>query len=249
VDQPYELTFFPALFTAYKVGCRIEIFLRRFSGPPTWDHSHLAFQSEVTLQSASSPVRFDSDSYPIGVDSHAPKCMVNKAHLFEDLCLNEDKGHVSGISNGLAIVGEGTFKFTIKDDEGIQHTIRIKNSLYVPDMRRCLLLPQHWAQEAGDEQTWMELKRQWPYDCVLNWKGGKETIPHQPLTNVPVFYTASSSTRYRAFAATFEAMEASFFQREKVLQLPGRRDLMDDIDPAEFVTSITRKKKRQRMRE
>jgi hypothetical protein len=30
-------------------------------------------------------------------------------------------------------------------------------------------------------------------------------------------------------------MEASFFQREKVLQLPGRRDLMDDIDPAEFV--------------
>jgi len=29
-------------------------------------------------------------------------------------------------------------------------------------------------------------------------------------------------------------MEASFFQREKVLQFPGRRDLMDDIDPAEF---------------
>jgi hypothetical protein len=81
----------------------------------------------------------------------------------------------------------------------------------------------------------MELKRQWPYDCVLYWKGGKKTIPHQPSTNVRVFYTASSSTRYRAFAATFEAMEAFFFQREKVLQFPGRRDLMDDIDPAEFV--------------
>ncbi len=102
-------------------------------------------------------------------------------------------------------------------------------------MKRCLLSPQHWAQEAGDEQTWMELKRQWPYDCVLHWNGGKKTIPHQPSTNVPVFYLASSSTRYRAFAATFEAMEASFFQREKVLQFPGRRDLMDDIDPAEFV--------------
>ena len=155
---------FPALFTAYKVGCQVEAFLRRFSGPSTWVHSHLAFQSEATLQSASSPVRFDSDSYPIGVDSHASKCMVNKAHLFEDLRLNEAKGQVSGISDGLAIAGEGTFKFTIKDDEGIQHTIRIKNSLYVPDMRRCLLSPQHWAQEAGDEQTWMELKRQWPYD-------------------------------------------------------------------------------------
>jgi hypothetical protein len=30
-------------------------------------------------------------------------------------------------------------------------------------------------------------------------------------------------------------MEASFSQREKVLQFPGHRDLMDDIDPAEFV--------------
>jgi hypothetical protein len=57
----------------------------------------------------------------------------------------------------------------------------------------------------------MELKRQWPYGCVLNWKGGKKTIPHQPPTNVPVFYTVSSLMRYHTFAATFEAMEASFF--------------------------------------
>ena len=59
---------------------------------------------------------------------------------------------------GLVIVGEGTFKFNITDDEDKQHTIRIANSIYVPKMRRCLLLPQHWAQEAGDAQTWMELK-------------------------------------------------------------------------------------------
>ena len=69
--------------------------------------------------------------------------MVSKAYLFEDLHLNEAKGQVSGISDGLAIAGKGTFKFTIKDDEGIQHTIRIKNSLYLPDMKRCLLSPQH----------------------------------------------------------------------------------------------------------
>ncbi len=99
--------------------------------------------------------------------------------LFEDLRLNTaDKGQVDGIKNGLAIAGEGTFKFNIKNDRGRQHTIHIKNSLYVPDMRRCLLSPQHWAQEAGDEQTWMELKKQRPYDYVLHWKGGMKTIPH-----------------------------------------------------------------------
>ena len=185
---------FLALFTAFKVGCQVEAFLQCFFGPPTWVHSHLAFQSKVTLQSASPLVRFDSDSYCIGVDSHTLKCMANKVHLFEVLCLNADKGQVNGISGGLAIVGKGTFKFIIKDDEDKQHTICIKNSLYVPDMRRYLLSPQHWAQETGDKQTWMELKRQWPYDFVLNWKGGKHTIPHQPSTNVPVFYTASSLT-------------------------------------------------------
>ena len=45
--------------------------------------------------------------------------MVNKAHLFEDLRLNKDKAQVDRISNGLAIAGKGTFKFNIKDDDGI----------------------------------------------------------------------------------------------------------------------------------
>ena len=174
---------------------------------------------------------------------------VNKAHLFKDLRLTKAKGQVSGISDGLAIAGEGTFKFTIKDNEGIQHTIRIINSLYIPYMRRCLLSPQHWAQEGGDKQTWMELKRQWPYDCVLNWKEGKKTIPHQPSSNVLVFYTASSSTRYRAFAATFEAMEASFFQWEKVLQYPGCHNLIDDIDPVEFIAEENLNYKEKEMSE
>jgi hypothetical protein len=95
----------------------------------------------------------------------------------------------------------------------------------------------------------METKREWPYDCVLHWNRGKKTIPHQLLTNVPVFYTVSSSMRYRAFAATFEAMEASFFQREKVLQFPGRRDLMNDIDPAEFVAEENLNYKEKEMSE
>ncbi len=210
---------FPALFTAFKVGCRVEAFLQCYSGPP---YSHLAFQSKKTLQPTSPPVRFDSDSYLVGVDSHASRCMANDTHLFKDLCLNKNNRQADGIADGLAIEGKRTFKFDMTDDKGKKHTIRIKNSLYVPKMRRCLLSPQRWVQEAKDGETWMQSKKEFPYECVLNWKGGKKTIPNQPSTNVPVFYTASSSLRYRAFAATFEAMEASFFRREQVLQYPGR---------------------------
>ncbi len=92
--------------------------------------------------------------------------------------------------------------------------IKIPNSLYVPTLKRSLLLPQHWVQEAGDKQTWMGNYRN---ECVLNWRGGKKTIPFQQTTNVPMFYTAASSWSYCAFAATFKAMEASYFQQEKVL--------------------------------
>ncbi len=69
----------------------------------------------------------------------------------------------------------------------------------------------------------------------MNWRGGKKKVPLQLTTNVPVFYTASSSRSYRAFAATFEAMEAPYFRRKRVLEFPVCRDLMDDIVPEEFV--------------
>jgi hypothetical protein len=221
-----------AAFAAFKVGCCVESFIRRFSGPPIRDPTCLAHQSKAMLQLAPPPFRFDLDSYPIGVDNHASRCMANAPHLFEDLHLNKDKGQVDGINSGLDIAGQGTFKFSITDDNGKSHAIKIPNCLYVPKLRRCLLLPQHWTQEAGDKQTWMGNYRD---RCVLNWKGGTKTVPFQPTTNVPVFYTAPSFCSYPAFTATFKAMEAPYFQRETVLQFPGRRDLMDDIVPEKFV--------------
>jgi hypothetical protein len=50
--------------------------------------------------------------------------MVNSKHLLEDLKLTpQDKCRVDGINNGLAVAGEGTFQFTITDDDGKHHTI------------------------------------------------------------------------------------------------------------------------------
>ncbi len=42
------------------------------------------------------------------------------------------------------------------------------------------------------------------------------------MTNVPILYTAALLHAYCAFTNTFEAMEAPFFQQERVLQYPGR---------------------------
>ncbi len=86
--------------------------------------------------------------------------MANTPHLFEDLKLMK-MGEVEGIKQGLVIKGIGTFKFKIKYDNGKTHEIRVPNTLFLPDLRRCLLSPQHWVQEARDNYpllrgTWME---------------------------------------------------------------------------------------------
>ncbi len=171
-------------------------------------------------------IRFDSDLFPIGIDTHASRCMAKAPHLFEDLWLS-DKGKVQGINDGLEIKGKGTFKFKIEDDNGRTHKIKIPNSLYLPGLKRCLLLPQHWVQEAGDEHplpegTWC---KNTATHNILFWdqKHFQKSVPHSSLTNTPAFYTAPSSRAYQAFTSTFEALEAPFFRQEHVLHYPGRR--------------------------
>ncbi len=146
--------------------------------------------------------------------------MVNALHLFKDLKLGE-VGEVEGIKSGLDIKGMGTFKFKLKEDNGMTHKIKIPNSLYVPELKRCLLSPQHWVQEAKDNYprptgTRMSQDDEFYY---VHWGQAKyqKLIPYNPSTNAKILYTAALLRPYCAFATTFEAMEAAFFQWERVL--------------------------------
>jgi hypothetical protein len=203
----------PALVASFKVGCCVEIKLRRFLYPIQWAPWFLALQGAFIDDPV---VQFDSDSFPIRIDNHASRCMANAPHLVEDLHLINNAGEVNGIGEELAIKGKGTFVFSLEEDNGKIHTIKIPNSLYLPGLKQCLLPPQHWAQEAGDGQTWMGNLEQ---ECVLNWhRGGKKTVLFDPTMNTPIFITAPSSRAYRAFATTFEALEAPYYRKETVLQ-------------------------------
>jgi hypothetical protein len=64
-----------------------------------------------------------------------------------------------------------------------------------------------------------------------------KSIPYDPLTNNPILYTTALSYAYCAFATTFEAMEAPFFQREKVLQFQGQGRTVNKpkLVPEEFM--------------
>ena len=228
---------FALALTSLKAGCQVESSLRCLR------QSHLFHPYALTGikgDSVSGQVLFDSDSFPVRINNHASYCMANSPHLFDDLILS-DVGKVDGINEGLAILGKGTFKFNISDDGGRVHRICIPNSLYLPKLQGCLLSPQHWAQEAGENETWMG---NFAHCCILHWLGGKKTVPFHTSTNTPIFHTAFSSSTYRTFVATFEAMEAPFFRRETTLpffrrettlQLPRPRLPREYVIPEEFV--------------
>ena len=138
--------------------------------------------------------------------------MANSPHLFDDLILS-DVGKIDGINEGLAILGKGTFKFNISNNNGRVHCIHIPNSLYLPKLQGCLLSPQHWAQEAGDNETWMG---NFAHCCILHWLGGKKTVPFHTSTNTPIFYTASSSSTYRTLRPHSRQWRHRSFRRRQL---------------------------------
>jgi hypothetical protein len=227
LGQMLRAHLFAMAITSFRVGCCVE------------SHLHCIFNVPLPLtallSSSGDPgqVCFNSNSFPICINNHASYCMANFTHLFENLVLS-GVGKVDGINEGIEIVGKGTFKFKIADDDGRAHIIRIPNLLYLPELKGCLLLPQHWVQEAGDGQTWMV---NLAHHCVLQWAGGQKTVPFNKSSNTPIFYTVSSSCAYQAFAGMFEALKAPFFQRETVIQIPGCRLLREEAEftPEEFI--------------
>jgi len=97
--------------------------------------------------------------------------MATRPDQFEDLILNTGQS-VQGVEGGLAIKGHGTFKFNIKDDKGTVHSIKIADSMYVPDLKYCLLSLQHWAQKAHESARETRMKTD-ADSVILIWGQGK----------------------------------------------------------------------------
>ncbi len=98
----------PLAVSLFKVGCSVE-----FSLCLCWPRKIMAFHCLRELPSITVPtynallsgvdgifaIRFDSKSYPIGVDCHTSRFIANAPHLFQDLKLRA-VGEVKGINRG-----------------------------------------------------------------------------------------------------------------------------------------------------
>jgi hypothetical protein len=226
--KPLMLTYLLLLaLISFKVGCHVEHSLCHLWAALNMHQclpKIIAFATSTTLPYQVPSIRFDTDSFIIGVDTFTSITLGNHPDQFENLKTHNDT-EVEGIQGGLGIKGTGMFKFHTKDDEGRVHLIKIPNSKYVPDLKVCILSPHHWAQEAKDHypipkgtKTDTNNKAR---TLIWNQRKYRRTIPYHPLTNTPSFHTAPASCTYRAFVALFEAAEVQYHQRGHVLQMPG----------------------------
>jgi hypothetical protein len=105
-------------------------------------------QHDITGKRRHSPqdVIFDSDSFLIQIDSNASRSISNDKSHFESieyLDANDPAGILGPTGERSPIKGKGTIKWKIEDDNGVVHTIKLKNALYVPAFKTCLLCTQH----------------------------------------------------------------------------------------------------------
>jgi hypothetical protein len=105
----------------------------------------VAFAAATQLPYQVPTIRFNTNSFVIGIKTFASVTLGNHPNQFKDLKLHSEKdgAEVEGIKGGLDTKGTGMFKFHIEDNKGGAHLIRIPNSKYVPDLKVCLLLPHH----------------------------------------------------------------------------------------------------------
>jgi hypothetical protein len=107
------------------------------------------------------------------------------------------------------IKGKGRIKWRIEDDDGVIHTIKLKDSLYVPAFMHCLLCSQHWSQVSDNH--FPQQDRTWQASfidmMVLYWDQHqyKKTIPWSPQTNTGQFMSAPGATDYWVYAAATDA--------------------------------------------
>jgi hypothetical protein len=148
----------------------------------------------------------DTDSFMIGLDKHAKCCMENNVHNFVTKLTPTPNIMVRGVGNQLMEAkGKGTVLWKIEDDNGVVHDKLFPGTLYIPELKLCLLSPHYWCQSADDnfsrrDGTW---QFQTADKLVMEWDQRKfrRTRPWDRRTNTGRMRSAPGTNHYRAFAS------------------------------------------------
>jgi hypothetical protein len=151
----------------------------------------------------------DTDSFLIDLDNHATCCMENDVNNFVNKLTPTPNIRVRGVGNQLMMTkGRGMVLRKIEDDNGIVREKLFPGTLYIPDLKLCLLSPQSWCQSADDQ--FPRGDGTWQYhtadNFVMEWDQHKfhRTVPWDRRTNTGRMRSAPRTKHYRVFAAAHD---------------------------------------------
>ena len=118
---------------------------------------------------------------------------------------------VKGVGGNLKVMGSGTLRWKIENDDGKIHKIICKDAIYLPNLHSCLLSPQHWTQSLNDNSPRLDGTWYTTYVdiCVLEWnqRKNRRTIRFDGnSTNTPIIYSAPGNNLYRRKIAILDVV-------------------------------------------
>jgi hypothetical protein len=158
---------------------------------------------------------FDTDSFPITIDSGSTYCLLSKCADFEGT-LTKINVRIQGISETKGSAKwKGTVQWRVLDDDGTEHTFKIPNTLLVEEsFLFWILSPQHLSQENSKSKIDTmksrtraivgndEVELQWA-NCWF-----KKTIKICKNNNILIMQSASGFRKYQSFASNIELEES-----------------------------------------
>jgi hypothetical protein len=153
-------------------------------------------------------MHFDTDSFPIGVDSCATCCITDNKDDFQPGTIRQANTRVEGIGGHQKGDWTGTAQWPVTDDSGRQHRLLIPNTLLVQKghLPFRLLSPQHFAQEnyksGVDSNNRGTDARTCGVDNILSWADHKFKITTalSKGSNVAIINSTAGYSRFSAFA-------------------------------------------------
>jgi hypothetical protein len=175
-------------------------------------------------------MRFDTDSFMIGINNCASKCLTDNRRNFVGP-LQQQTTQVKGIGGNQKSQWVGTVQWPIVNDEQRKHILRIPNTVLVPkgSLPFRLLSPQHFAQEnyaqGVDKTPRGTLSLTSGLDHILSW-ADKQFMITAPLTTGSNIALINSNAGYNKFTSFVNLVDAP----DEPVALFGHHVIPDEKD-------------------
>ena len=110
----------------------------------------------------------------------------------------ETNGEVEGLGTH-KIVGKGTVKYTVQDDDGNIVDITIRDAIHVPTLDVRLISVQQFAQQYDDVGAEGAIKSKY---LKLKWGEHEKSIPYHNISNLPIVFTNPGTTISDAYISS-----------------------------------------------